>query len=82
LEIAAMDFHLSVVEELLATAADIEKTDKEGWASLMVAAKFGFEPVKTLLDYGSKIDAKDLNGNTALMLSSANNHQIVVEFSG
>ncbi len=69
LHIAAI-YNNEKIEYLIGKGADLNTTDNSGYTPLILAAKtysYGMtEVVKTLLNHNADIEAKDLNGMTAL----------------
>jgi len=63
-------------ELLFENNASLFRTNSLKETPLMVAAKLGYEHlVRLLVSLGSRPDAKDINGNTALHLAILNNHE-------
>lgn len=70
-----------IVELLIENNASLFKTNNKKETPLIIAARLGLETLARLLvSLGSKTDAKDLNGNTALHLAILNNHQDLALF--
>jgi ankyrin repeat protein len=70
-----------IVELLLNNNASLIKTNSKKETPLIVAAKLGLENLaRLLISFGSKPDAKDLDGNTALHLAIINNYQDLALF--
>ena len=68
---AAIEGRLSVVYQLLADGAQVNKTDDVGRTALMEASSFGrYGVVKRLLESGAKVNLEDNQKMTALMLAT------------
>ena len=62
---------LEEVHEAVASGADVNATDADGWTALMAAADKGnTEVVAFLVDRGADIHRKDRCGTTALMAAA------------
>lgn len=68
-------------EELLYAGANADIHDKQFMQTpLMVAAELGDEPIiRTLLDWGVKVDERDVFGRTALMWAAEKGYSGIVE---
>ncbi len=85
---AAKNGATAEVKKLLEEGAEINKTDRQGFAPLSLAAMNGHaDTVALLLDKGARVDAVDETkfmagpslGQTALMLAAAGGHAAVVK---
>jgi ankyrin repeat protein len=75
---AVREDRLSIVELLFENSASVFVPNAKKETPLLVAAKLGLERhVRLLITLGSNPDAKDLAGNTALLLSIINGHEDV-----
>lgn len=69
--------HLKVAKYLITNGADMKNVGE----LLMHATKYGdLEMVKSLVDYGADVNAKDKYGQTALMIASKVPHPEIVKF--
>lgn len=78
----AMDSrNTEVIEYLLDNGADIESVDLNGWTPLLRCAAINGDKscAATLLRYGTKVNTRDKNGKTALMIAVVNGHKDMVE---
>ena len=67
LHYAAADGNPDQVAQLLASGADVNLQDRDGWAPLHFAAQARSEEVtRVLLAAGARADIQDIHGNTAL----------------
>ena len=81
-------FHYVVVEnrmdlakQLLAWGSEINTQDEFGATPLMKAVMLDYdEMVRWLVANGAALEPKNQNGETALVLASANEHQKIFEF--
>merc|ERR1712008_671152 len=84
--IAAQNNYMEIVKFLLAKGAkhDVKCMSRSwnlGKTPLIFAATYGkLDIVKTLITKGADVNAKDLAGNSALMMASKNGHETVTEF--
>jgi hypothetical protein len=59
----------------------LAKNYADGMTPLLYAAKWGnFEIVKLLIEKGANVNARDINGNTALSAARTNNHETVYNY--
>ena len=74
LDKAAQAGDIAAAEKALAAGADINtKVNSMGWTPLIFAAMGGHTDMATfLLDRGAKVDARDINNNTALTETALN----------
>ncbi|UPL00265.1 hypothetical protein LCI18_011199 [Fusarium solani-melongenae] len=79
LEWAFKQGYISVVEEILEQAVDLEHRDETGRTPLMLAASEGhIKLVKLLLEKNVQVDSKDEEGRTPLSYAAENGHMEVV----
>ena len=80
LSLASLNANAGMIEKLIRAGADPNSANPSGETSLMTAARTGsVEAVKTLLDRGAAVDAKEgVRGQTALMWAVVENHLDVV----
>ncbi|KAI8650189.1 hypothetical protein LRP88_14723 [Fusarium phalaenopsidis] len=79
LEWAFKQGYISVVEEILEQAVDLEHRDETGRTPLVLAASEGHvELVKLLLEKDVEVDPKDEEGRTPLSYAAENGHMEVV----
>lgn len=79
--LAAIYKNRKIIQVLLNAGADINAKDNNDFTPLMCAAttsKANKEIVKLLLNRGADVDAQDSYGDTALIMSSRNNHKKIV----
>lgn len=80
------DTSLAGIDLLLASGADLEFADEEGWTPLLVAVASGkLRLVKAIIEHGAQINRKAkassfLDGMTALMVASHHGHLKVAEY--
>lgn len=78
--LAATHGHLEVVEALVKAGGDITLKDDLRWNPLMCAAGEGqTAAVKTLIQAGSELNERDINGDTALGLAVKYEHPETAE---
>jgi hypothetical protein len=59
----------------------LSKGYADGMTPLLYAVKWGnFETVKLLIEKGANVNARDINGNTALSAARTNNHETVYNY--
>ena len=80
LSLASLNANAGMIEKLIRAGADPNSANPYGETALMTAARTGsVEAVKTLLDRGAAVDAKEsVRGQTALMWAVVENHPDVV----
>ena len=77
---ASQEGHGGIVQALLASGAEIDHQDEDGWTALYMASQNGHEGiVQALMARGAEIDHQAKNGYTALILASKNGHEGVVQ---
>lgn len=71
---------LKEVSRLLATGADVNRTDNDGWTPLHYAAALGHkEIVALLIEYGARVDNKNNTGETPLHRAADNGYTEIVD---
>ena len=77
---ASQEGHGGIVQALLASGAEIDHQDEDGWTALYMASQNGHEGVvQALLAEGADIDHQSKNGWTALYMASQNGHAGIVQ---
>jgi ankyrin repeat protein len=67
------------VELLLRAGADVNAYNKQSFTPLMVAAEHSFDIIPLLLEKGARLEDKDVDGATALLVAISNNNKEAVE---
>ncbi|HEX9462783.1 MAG TPA: ankyrin repeat domain-containing protein [Alphaproteobacteria bacterium] len=80
LELAVINEHLDIVEEMIKYKVNCNARDREGNTALMLAAQRGFEQIAILLiRANTTVNLDNREGLTALTLAAQNGHLRVVE---
>lgn len=80
LQLAVMNEHLDIVEELIKYKVNCNARDREGNTALMLAAQRGFEQISGALIRGkANVNLDNREGLTALSLAAQGGHLRVVE---
>ncbi|XP_063925909.1 uncharacterized protein LOC135139554 [Zophobas morio] len=81
LVLASSGGHKQIVDYLVKSGAEINRSDKEGFTPLYLAAQNGHEEiVKYLVKFGAEIDRCANSGRTPLYAACQNGHQKIVEY--
>ncbi len=71
--------NVSVVRDLIARGADLERQTSEGMTALMLAANGGYgEVVEALVRGGAVVDARGEKDSTAIMFAAQHGHEAIV----
>jgi ankyrin repeat protein len=82
LHFAAFNGHKDVAELLLASNADVNATDKDGWTPLHFAADKGHKDIaELLLANQAAVNAKAVGGYSPLSFAASSGSKDVVEFA-